>query len=128
MMSNPNDQFTKTMDEFTRRAQVGIDMYIAKDYTDADLKAHFLQLANDQGAEAIKHKERLEILMNDMENLLNKQALFFSGHKSLKSDCMKDERSILAKLQYMKTHMGYSTDHLKKPVVNNIPKENKLFK
>jgi hypothetical protein len=88
-------------------------MIRANTWTEEEVTSYLSQLIreNDTGP---RHKETIERLIHDVNELLNLQAMFFSGHKSKLPECKKLEKNLVTKIQYLQSTCGYSIDRFKK--------------
>lgn len=98
-----------------------VDLWMDKTYNESEFYSHLLQIIreNDSGE---KHKIQLERLMFKIEELMDNQAKFFSGHKSVLPVCKKLEREMVDKLKGLRS-MGYNTDKYR----FSGPVQNKMF-
>jgi hypothetical protein len=88
------------------RVKKGIDLYEDKTYELKDLYSHTLQLIDEANAEEKVHKERLEKILYDLDQLQENQQMFWSGHKDKLAICKNLEKALILKKTRL-VNMGY---------------------
>lgn len=99
-------------EEIQRQIATGIKLLQEGTYTTQDLQAHIEQIVKDNDNANSIHKDQLERMLYKTEELIQEQAKFFGGDRSVLSNCKKLEKELWHKIQYLIGH-GYSIERFK---------------
>ncbi len=92
-----------------------IDLFLDKTYEMKDLYEHMLQIIREKTDGEKIHKERLEKILYDIDELQALQAKYWAGHKQILPECKKAERNLALKKNNL-LNMGYSIGRFKNKV------------
>ena len=98
--------------EILNETKKAIDLWLDKTYTESEFYSHILAIIKDNSEGG--HREQIERLLFKLTELQEKQALYWSGHKHLLSDCKKLEKELIIKVQYLVGQGGYSIERFQK--------------
>lgn len=100
-----------------------VKLFVEEVYNMEDLFNHILQIIRDNSADAMKYKDQMERLLFKQIELQQKQAMYWSGHKTLLPECKKLEKELIEKCKYLISHGGFTIERF----IKEQPKQERLF-